>query len=48
MRVLITGGLGQLGRALQNSLAKRPRVEVTIWEIGGHDISDPAAAQWVA
>jgi dTDP-4-dehydrorhamnose reductase len=48
MRVLITGGLGQLGRALQASLAQRPRAEVIIWEIGDHDISDPAAAQWVA
>ncbi len=48
MRVLITGGLGQLGRALGASLARRPGAEVTVWEIGDHDISDPQAAQWVA
>ncbi len=47
MRVLITGGQGQLGRALQNALARRPQTEVTIWELGDHDISDPNAVQWV-
>jgi dTDP-4-dehydrorhamnose reductase len=48
MRVLITGGLGQLGRALGAALARRPGAEVTVWEIGDHDISHPDAAQWVA
>jgi dTDP-4-dehydrorhamnose reductase len=48
MRVLITGGLGQLGRALQAALAARGHTEFTIWELGDHDISDPAAAAWVA
>lgn len=48
MRVLITGGLGQLGRCLQAALARRPGSEVTIWELGDHDISSPAAADWVA
>jgi dTDP-4-dehydrorhamnose reductase len=48
MRVLITGGLGQLGRALQGALARRPQAEFTVWELGNHDISDPAAAFWVA
>jgi dTDP-4-dehydrorhamnose reductase len=48
MRVLITGGLGQLGRALQQAFSKRPRSAITVWELGDHDISDPAAAQWVA
>ena len=48
MRVLITGGLGQLGRSLQAALARRPQATVTIWELGDHDISTPAAADWVA
>jgi dTDP-4-dehydrorhamnose reductase len=48
MRVLITGGQGQLGRSLRQALAKRPHVAVTVWELSDHDISDPAAAQWVA
>ena len=48
MRVLITGGQGQLGRSLQAAFAQQPGTGLTIWEIGDHDISDPAAAQWVA
>jgi len=48
MRVLITGGQGQLGRCLQAALARRPHAEVSVWELRDHDISDPLAAQWVA
>jgi len=48
MHVLITGGLGQLGRALQAALARRPHAAVTIWEIDDHDITNPAAVEWVA
>jgi dTDP-4-dehydrorhamnose reductase len=48
MRVLITGGQGQLGRCLRQALAQRPHAAVTVWELADHDISDPAAAQWVA
>lgn len=48
MRVLISGGLGQLGRSLQAAFAQQSDADLTIWEIGDHDISDPAAAQWVA
>jgi len=48
MRVLITGGQGQLGRSLQTALARRPQVDVSVWELRDHDIADPLAAQWVA
>jgi dTDP-4-dehydrorhamnose reductase len=48
MRVLITGGNGQLGRSLRAALAGRPAVVVASWDLDDHDISQPAAAQWVA
>jgi dTDP-4-dehydrorhamnose reductase len=48
MRVLITGAGGQLGRALQAVLAGRPQTKVFAWDLADHDISDPAATQWVA
>jgi dTDP-4-dehydrorhamnose reductase len=48
MRLLITGGQGQLGRSLQAALARRPHLKPVVWDVADHDISKPAAAQWVA
>ena len=48
MHVLITGAFGQLGRSLQAVYNQQPTARLTLWEIGDHDIADPAAAQWVA
>lgn len=48
MHVLITGANGQLGRALQAAFARRPEIQLTLWEIGDHDISHPDCPAWVA
>jgi dTDP-4-dehydrorhamnose reductase len=48
MHVLITGALGQLGRALQVCYHQQPDTRLTLWEITDHDIANPAATQWVA
>lgn len=48
MRVLVTGGNGQLGRSLRAALGSRPGTAVASWDLDDHDIADPAAAHWVA
>ncbi|MCB9147169.1 MAG: dTDP-4-dehydrorhamnose reductase [Caldilineaceae bacterium] len=50
MHVLIVGGRGQLGRAMQAELAqqKQPDSRVTVWNRPEHDLSDPQIADQLA
>ena len=48
MHILMTGSDGQLGRALHKVLERTPGTRLTLWTIFDHDITDPAAADWIA
>ena len=48
MHVLIMGGSGQLGRALQAVYAGRADTRVDVWDIGDHDMTDPLITEQVA
>ncbi|MEZ4657570.1 MAG: sugar nucleotide-binding protein [Caldilineaceae bacterium] len=51
MHVLIVGGRGQLGRAMQAELARqtaRADGRVTVWNRPEHDLSDPQIARQLA
>lgn len=48
MHIMIMGGRGQLGRALQSVYAAQPARKVTIWNRPEHDLTDPAIAGQVA
>jgi dTDP-4-dehydrorhamnose reductase len=47
MRVLIIGGRGQLGRALQFAFSQQPQTELHIWNRPMHNLSDPAITEGV-
>lgn len=46
--VLITGGRGQLGTALQSVLMQRPSLRVTVWNRPTHDVANPAITRTLA
>jgi dTDP-4-dehydrorhamnose reductase len=48
MHILMTGSDGQLGRALHRVLERTPGTRLSLWTINDHDITDPAAAGWIA
>lgn len=48
MHVLIVGGRGQLGRALQQAFQVRPDIRLTLWSRPEHDITSPQITGAVA
>ncbi|MBK8047970.1 MAG: dTDP-4-dehydrorhamnose reductase [Anaerolineales bacterium] len=48
MHVLMTGGGGQLGNAVEREFSSRSDVKVTVWTFPGIDITEPATVDRVA